>query len=70
MPFIHSESLKIHKVAIDLYKKNGVKDNLDYEIRHMEIIRKFGRYPHRNEVLGRKSTKQKMEFLKYPNPRF
>jgi uncharacterized protein (DUF924 family) len=64
LPFMHSESIEIHKVAISLYQKNGNQSNLDFEIKHKQIIEKFGRYLHRNKVLGRVSTDKEIEFLK------
>ena len=64
IPFMHSESLEIHKVAMELFKKNGIESSIEYEIKHKEIIERFGRYPHRNEILGRKSTKEELEFMK------
>jgi uncharacterized protein (DUF924 family) len=70
MPFMHSESLIIHEFAMDLYKKNGIQTNLDFEIKHQEILKKFGRYPHRNKILGRASTKEEIEFLKQPGSGF
>jgi uncharacterized protein (DUF924 family) len=70
LPFMHSESLKIHAVAMDLYRKNGIQSNLDFEIRHQRIIEKFGRYPHRNGILGRQSTDEEIEFLKQPGSGF
>jgi uncharacterized protein (DUF924 family) len=70
MPFMHSESLIIHEIAIDLYKKNGIQTNLDFEIKHKDIIKRFGRYPHRNKILGRASTKAEIEFLKQPGSEF
>ena len=70
LPFMHSESLKIHAVAVELYRKNGIQDNLDFEIRHRQIIERFGRYPHRNDILGRQSTDEEIEFLKQPGSGF
>jgi uncharacterized protein (DUF924 family) len=70
LPFMHSESLIIHEIAVDLYKKNGIQSNLDFEIKHQEIIKKFMRYPHRNKILGRESTKEEIEFLKQPGSGF
>jgi len=63
MPFMHSESLKIHELAVELFQSNGAQSNLDSELRHKSIIERFGRYPHRNEILGRESTAQEVEFL-------
>lgn len=70
MPFMHSESLKMHILAIDLYTRNGLPTNLEFEIKHKEIIDKFGRYPHRNAVLGRQSTEEEVEFLKQSDSSF
>ena len=46
------------------HQKNGIQSNLTFEVKHKEIIEKFGRYPHRNEILGRISTEEEIEFLK------
>jgi uncharacterized protein (DUF924 family) len=70
MPFMHSESLEIHETAVELYEKNGIEANLEYEKKHQEIIKKYGRYPHRNEILGRKSTREEEVFLRQPNSSF
>jgi uncharacterized protein (DUF924 family) len=70
MPFMHSESLLIHEVAVALYQKNGVQSNLDFEIKHKNIIERFGRYPHRNHILGRLSTDEEIEFLTQPGSSF
>lgn len=70
MPYMHSESLKIHEVAVVLFEKNGIKSNLDFEIKHRNILARFGRYPHRNDALGRKSTAEEIEFLKVPGSGF
>jgi uncharacterized protein (DUF924 family) len=70
MPFMHSESPPIHEVAVELYRKNGIQNNLDFELRHKKIIDKFGRYPHRNKVLGRQSTAEEIEFLSQPGSSF
>ncbi len=70
MPFMHSESLKIHKIAMELFKRSGNQDHLNFEIKHRNIIQKFGRYPHRNKILGRMSTAEEIEFLKNPDSGF
>jgi len=70
LPFMHSESAEIHKVALALYTANGVASNLDFERKHKAIIDEFGRYPHRNDVLGRTSTAAELEFLKQPGSSF
>jgi len=70
LPFMHSESPAIHAIALELYRKNGIQSNLDFEIRHKNIIERFGRYPHRNAILGRASTAEEIEFLKQPGSGF
>jgi uncharacterized protein (DUF924 family) len=70
MPYMHSESLIIHQVAIKLFEANGIEGNLKFEIAHMKIIERFGRYPHRNQILGRTSTPKELEFLKQPGSSF
>ncbi len=70
LPFMHSESLLIHEEAVKLYTALGNKDNLEFEMKHKVIIEKFGRYPHRNKILGRESSAQEIEFLKQPNSSF
>ncbi len=70
MPYMHSESLKIHEIAVDLFRRNGIKGNLDFELKHKNIIERFGRYPHRNSILGRASTEDETEFLKQPGSGF
>ena len=63
MPFMHSESPAIHEIALELFKEPGLESNLDFEIRHKAIIDRFGRYPHRNEIVGRQSTEEEISFL-------
>ena len=70
MPFMHSESLAIHEQAVELFNKPGLENNLDFELKHKVIIEQFGRYPHRNNILGRASTKQELDFLTQPNSSF
>lgn len=70
MPYMHSESLAIHELAVDLFKSNGVQSNLDFEIKHRDIIVQFGRYPHRNAILNRTSTQEEIEFLKQAGSSF
>lgn len=70
MPFMHSESLLIHDVAVSLFEKNGIQSNLEFEHKHRDIILRFGRYPHRNAVLKRASTTEEIEFLMQPGSSF
>ena len=61
MPYMHSESALVHKTAVKLFSTTS---NLAYEERHKAIIDRFGRYPHRNKVLGRTSTPDEVEWMK------
>jgi len=70
MPFMHSESGKIHEIAVKLFSEDGLESNLDVEDKHKAIIDRFGRYPHRNAVLGRASSDEESGFLKTPGSSF
>ena len=70
MPFMHSESRIIHEKAIELFSDPELKLNLEFEYKHKKIIDRFGRYPHRNKVLGRASTPEEMAFLKEEKSHF
>ena len=70
MPFMHSESAEIHKLSISLFEELGHEVSTDFAYKHKEIIDRFGRYPHRNDALGRESTKKEIEFLKQPGSSF
>jgi len=70
MPYMHSESRLIHQVAERLFKEKTPKRNYDYEHRHKAIIDRFGRYPHRNTLLGRPSTAEELTFLAEPGSSF
>lgn len=70
MPFMHSESIKIHEIAVKLFHQDEIKSNLDFELKHKAIIERFGRYPHRNSILGRESTQEEIEFMKLPGSDF
>jgi len=63
LPFMHSESLEIHDIAMKLYKENGSENEFNFEVKHRDIIKRFARYPHRNEILGRVSTGEETGFL-------
>lgn len=70
MPYMHSESLKIHDDSRRLFSQPGLENNLKFEEKHREILERFGRYPHRNAILGRVSTPEEIEFLKQPGSSF
>jgi uncharacterized protein (DUF924 family) len=70
MPFMHSESAVIHEAAVRLFQSLGEGSTLDFELRHKAIIDRFGRYPHRNALLGRESTEEELQFLQQPGSSF
>lgn len=72
MPFMHSEDLEDQRRCVELFETMG-KDGenyLEYALAHMEIVEKFGRFPHRNAILGRESTPEEVEFLTQPGSSF
>lgn len=70
MPFMHSESAQIHVEAERLFRELAPASNYDFELKHKAIIDRFGRYPHRNAILGRASSQEEIEFLKQPGSSF
>lgn len=70
LPYMHSESKEIHIEAEALYREFAPAGNYDFELRHKAIIDRFGRYPHRNAILGRLSSAEEVEFLKQPGSSF
>ena len=70
MPYMHSESALVHTQAALLFAQPGLEDNLRFELRHQAIIERFGRYPHRNAILGRESTAEELVFLSEPGSGF
>ncbi len=64
VPFMHSESRLIQERAVELFAQPGLEGNLEYALSHKRTIERFGRFPHRNAVLGRPSTTEEIEFLK------
>lgn len=70
MPYMHSEDSEAHQEALELFSQKGLEYNLKYELLHKGIIDRFGRYPHRNEILGRVSTPEEIAFLKEPGSSF
>jgi uncharacterized protein (DUF924 family) len=63
MPFMHSENLADQERCIDLSRQVGDDNTLKYAEQHVDIIRRFGRFPHRNPILGRRSTPEEQAFL-------
>jgi uncharacterized protein (DUF924 family) len=73
MPFEHSERLIDQYESVRLFEdlaSDGVAEPLDWAIKHFNVVKRFGRFPHRNEILGRASTPEEVEFLKEPGSRF
>ena len=70
MPYMHSESALIHEQAMALFSQPGMADTLRFELLHKAIIDRFGRYPHRNAILGRSSTAEELAFLSGPGSSF
>jgi uncharacterized protein (DUF924 family) len=70
MPFMHSESSLIHAQAVQLFTQSGLEDGLNFELRHKAIVDRFGRFPHRNALLGRASSAEETAFLNQPGSSF
>lgn len=73
-PFEHSENLEHQNQAVRLFQQLGDDpdsvSSIDYAVRHMQVIERFGRFPHRNKILGRISTPEEKEFLKHKGSSF
>ena len=61
MPLMHSENLDHQNLQVYLFEKYNF--NLDFSVHHRNIVKKFGRFPHRNEILGRMSTMEELDYL-------
>ena len=70
MPLMHSESAQIHAYAAPLFARWATDLSHEFAIKHRVIIERFGRYPHRNAVLGRPSTAEENAFLQQPGSSF
>ena len=72
MPYMHSESLSDQNKCVDLFEamKNDDPVSHDYAVKHMKVIEQFGRFPHRNSVLGRAGTPEEAAFLAEQGPGF
>jgi uncharacterized protein (DUF924 family) len=70
MPYMHSESALVHVEAERLFGALGNESNYKFELQHKAIIDRFGRYPHRNQILGRASTADEVAFLQTPGSSF
>jgi uncharacterized protein (DUF924 family) len=63
LPFMHSEHLADQQRCVALFRTSGDGENLKYAEDHADIIRRFGRFPHRNRTLGRPTTAEEQAFL-------
>ena len=70
MPYMHSESKLVHEQSMVLFTQMGNPDTLRFALQHQSIIARFGRYPHRNAMLGRDSTPDEQAFLSQPGSSF
>jgi uncharacterized protein (DUF924 family) len=70
LPFMHSEAFAEQERGMALYATNDVADGLKYMTLHRDIIARFGRFPHRNAILGRLSTQEELDFLQQPGSSF
>jgi uncharacterized protein (DUF924 family) len=74
MPFEHAEDRATQQTSLELFTRlrdeTGLSDPLKWAVSHAEVIRRFGRYPHRNAILGRASTEEEVGFLARAGSRF
>ncbi|MBW3586625.1 MAG: DUF924 domain-containing protein [Cyanobacteria bacterium 0813] len=74
LPFEHSEDLETQQKSVELFRQlSGAPDSgsaVEYAMQHLEIIQRFGRFPHRNQILGRETTPEEAEFLRQPGSGF
>ncbi len=80
MPLEHSESLAMQERSVKMFRelagdvpessKNAFSENIDFAVKHWEIINQFGRFPHRNAILNRESTPEEVNFLKQSGSSF
>jgi uncharacterized protein (DUF924 family) len=63
LPFMHSEDPADQERSVALFEAAGLQDNLHFAHHHRELIRRFGRFPHRNAILGRESSAEELEYL-------
>jgi uncharacterized protein (DUF924 family) len=70
LPFMHAEDLAVHAEAAPIFARFGDESFSDFERRHVETLQRFGRYPYRNEALGRLSTPEELEYMQAGNGMF
>jgi uncharacterized protein (DUF924 family) len=70
LPFQHSERLEDQERGMELYAASDIPDGMRWMKAHRDIVARFGRFPHRNAILGRTSTPEEAEFLQQPGSSF
>ena len=70
MPRMHSEDITVQNDSLLLFKKLNLDNVYDYAVQHRDIVARFGRFPHRNLILGRSSSKEELEFLEQKGSSF
>jgi len=80
MPLMHAESVALQRMCVRLFARlraearpadaGMFEDTLDYARQHAVIVERFGRFPHRNQILGRESTEEERAFLEQPGSSF
>lgn len=70
MPFMHSESTIIQEASVALFAARGLSANIEFAQAHRTVIEQFGRFPHRNAMLGRKSTPEELVYINTPGSGF
>ncbi|MCW8826201.1 MAG: DUF924 domain-containing protein [Gammaproteobacteria bacterium] len=63
LPFMHSEDLTDQARCVELFNKPGLEESYRFAKHHQDIVQRFGRFPHRNEILGRHSTQEELDYL-------
>jgi len=63
MPLMHSENIDDQDLSVSLFEAAGLKENLRFAKHHRDIVKRFGRFPHRNKILGRTSSQAELEYL-------
>ena len=64
MPLMHSENLDDQDLSVKKFAERGLENNLRFAEHHRSLVKKYGRFPHRNKILGRKSSQAEVEYLK------
>jgi uncharacterized protein (DUF924 family) len=76
MPLMHTEDASVQEQSVAVFRRMSEElggsyvQALDFAIRHRDIVARFGRYPHRNRILGRESTPEELAFLEQPGSSF